>query len=53
MNKDGFFLRLTFYALRQEAPCFFIGADTKHGARLPADRQGHVFNEAGSRRIGR
>ena len=46
MNKDWLSLRLTFYALRQEAPCFFIGADTKHG-------HGHVFNEAGSRRIGR
>jgi hypothetical protein len=30
MNKDWFPLHLTFCALRQEAPCFFIGTDTKH-----------------------
>ena len=36
MNEDWFSLRRTSYALRQEAPCFFVGGDTflvKWGSR--------------------
>jgi hypothetical protein len=37
MNIDWFSFRLTFYALRQEAPCFFAGADTFFNERGPEE----------------